>query len=85
MNNTHLANIGKEINFPDHEQLVSTTDLKNNITYANRAFLNVAGYQLDELVGKPHNMIRHEDMPKIAFQDMWQKLKAGKAWRGLVW
>ena len=43
-----------------------------------------SGYQLDELVGKPHNMIRHEDMPKIAFQDMWQKLKAGKAWRGLV-
>ena len=84
MNNAHQANIGKEINFLDHEQLVSTTDLKSNITYANSAFLNVAGYQLDELVGKPHNMIRHEDMPKIAFQDMWQKLKAGKAWRGLV-
>ncbi|WP_320150989.1 methyl-accepting chemotaxis protein [uncultured Tolumonas sp.] len=84
MNHAHLTKTGKEINFSEHDQLVSTTDLKSNITYANSAFLNVAGYQLDELVGKPHNMIRHEDMPKIAFQDMWQKLKAGKAWRGLV-
>ncbi|QUJ69283.1 methyl-accepting chemotaxis protein (plasmid) [Photobacterium sp. GJ3] len=73
-----------EVTFPAGEQLVSTTDLKGNITYCNPCFCQVAGYQEAELLGKPHNVIRHQDMPKAAFADMWKHLKLGHAWRGVV-
>ncbi|WP_160330980.1 methyl-accepting chemotaxis protein [Marichromatium gracile] len=63
---------------------MSTTDLRGIITYANDAFVEVSGYTLDELVGRPHNIVRHPDMPADAFRDMWEKLKAGESWRGLV-
>lgn len=79
-----VSSSGREVMFPKDVQLVSTTDLQSYITYANTAFLDVSGYALDELVGKPHNMIRHQDMPKAAFRDLWTHLKAGQAWRGMV-
>lgn len=84
MNTSDFSQIGKEVTFPADVQLVSTTDLRSYVTYANTAFLSVSGYTLDELVGLPHNVIRHPDMPKTAFRDLWQKLKEGKAWRGIV-
>lgn len=74
----------REVTFPADQQLVSTTDLKSYITYANTNFCDVSGYSKEELIGNPHNMIRHPDMPKAAFHDLWEKLKAGKAWRGIV-
>ncbi len=73
-----------EIGFDINQQLVSTTDLNSNITYANENFCKIAGYSLEELVGKPHNIVRHPDMPKAAFADLWAKLKSGQSWRGMV-
>jgi len=73
-----------ETEFLESEQLVSTTDLEGRITYANEAFCRVAGYTLDELMGQHHNIVRHPDMPKAAFGDLWIKLKRGDSWRGMV-
>ena len=73
-----------EVTFPNDVQLVSTTDTDSIITYVNDAFCEVSGYSREELIGKPHNMVRHPDMPKAAFYDLWKKLKNGDAWRGMV-
>ena len=75
---------GTEVTFSEHEQLISTTDLNGVITYANDNFCRIAGYSKEELLGQPHNMVRHPNMPKAAFADMWRKLKQGDSWRGLV-
>lgn len=64
--------------------LVSLTDEKGIILFANDDFCKVAGYTLDELVGKPHNVVRHPDMPKAAFKDLWSSVKAGEVWEGYV-
>lgn len=76
--------INEEVQFSEQQELVSTTDLRGVVTYANDAFCRVAGYDRDELVGKNHNLVRHPDMPKQAFADLWDKLKQGQAWRGMV-
>jgi len=68
----------------DGSVIISQTDLKGIITYANQAFCEVSGYSVNELVGKPHNIIRHPDMPKVAFQKMWHTIESGQAWNGLV-
>jgi PAS domain S-box-containing protein len=62
----------------------STTDLKGRIVDVSDAFCKVSGYTREELIGKPHNIIRHPDMPKSAFRDLWQTIKQGKAWKGEV-
>jgi aerotaxis receptor len=64
--------------------LVSETDAKGNIIFANEEFCKVAEYSLDELLGQPHNMVRHKDMPKAAFQDLWETVKKGEVWHGYV-
>jgi len=64
--------------------IVSSTDLKGIITYANRKFCEIAGYKKQELVGKNHNIVRHPDMPKAAFKDLWDTVSAGKEWTGIV-
>lgn len=68
----------------DTDELVSTTNLAGVITYCNAAFCEIAGYQSEELIGQNHNIVRHPDMPKAAFADMWALLQQGKAWRGIV-
>ena len=68
----------------DGETLVSATDLKGRITYCNPAFVRVSGYLRDELIGQPHNLIRHPDMPPQAFKDMWSTVGRGHTWTGLV-
>ncbi|WP_323890036.1 methyl-accepting chemotaxis protein [Aeromonas allosaccharophila] len=73
-----------EIHFPDNIALISTTDPASHITYANQHFCDVAGYGAAEMEGLPHNLVRHPDMPKAAFADMWQRLRQGKSWMGLV-
>ncbi|HMW60693.1 MAG TPA: PAS domain-containing methyl-accepting chemotaxis protein, partial [Leptospiraceae bacterium] len=75
---------GKERIMDDGDILVSMTDLKSRVVYANKAFLKIAGYTQEELVGKPHNVVRHPLMPRSAFKDFWQTLQAGKPWNGLV-
>jgi len=64
--------------------IISQTDTKGIITYANRAFCEVSGYKADELVGEAHSIIRHPDMPKAAFAKMWETIAGGQAWNGLV-
>ena len=73
-----------EFAFPKGETLVSTTDLKGRITYCNPSFILVSGYQREELLGQPHNMIRHPDMPEEAFRDMWETIASGKPWTAPV-
>lgn len=68
----------------DDTTLMSTTDLQSYITHANDTFVQVSGYTLQELQGQPHNMVRHPDMPKAAFADMWFTLKKGEPWSGIV-
>lgn len=74
----------QEVLVRENEQLVSTTDLKGVITYCNATFCRVAGFTEDELLGQNHNIVRHQDMPKAAFADMWKHLKMGQPWRGMV-
>ncbi len=64
--------------------LVTETDTRGIITYANKKFCEVSGYTMDELIGKPHNIIRHPDMPKSVFKELWDTIKAGKIWQGEV-
>lgn len=64
--------------------IVSSTDLKGIITYANRKFCEIAGYSRDKLIGKNHNIVRHPDMPKAAFQELWDTIRSGKEWTGVV-
>jgi len=69
---------GAEVTFSEHEIIVSKTDTRGIITYANDVFLRVAGYTRAEIMGKPHNLIRHPDMPKAAFKLLWDRLKLGE-------
>ncbi len=73
-----------EVKVQPHHVIVSKTDLKGLITYVNRDFIEVSGFSEDELIGKPHNLVRHPDMPQEAFADLWATLKAGKPWTGMV-
>ncbi|WP_163559774.1 methyl-accepting chemotaxis protein [Halomonas sp. NO4] len=68
----------------EDQNLISRTDSKGRITYASPTFCEVSGYSRDELIGSPHNLIRHPDMPEIAFANLWETLEAGEVWSGLV-
>lgn len=68
----------------EHETLLSTTDLKGRITYANDAFITCSGFDREELYGKAHNLVRHPDMPPAAFDDMWATIRSGRTWTALV-
>jgi aerotaxis receptor len=70
--------------FPADQTLVSVTDLKGRITYCNPAFIEVSGFSASELLGQPHNLVRHPDMPEEAFRDMWATIQAKLPWSGLV-
>lgn len=73
---THLT--GRERTFGEDEIIVSKTDPKGRITYANEVFLRVAEYTEDEILGKPHNLIRHPDMPRCVFKVLWDTIQTGK-------
>lgn len=70
--------------FFEGRAIVSETDLNGIITFANRRFCEISGYSVDELVGKPHSIIRHPDMPKTAFEQLWKTILSGTIWHGLV-
>lgn len=76
--------MSKETIINDDAFLVSETDEKGIIIFANEEFCKVAEYTKEELVGKPHNIVRHKDMPKAAFEDLWKTVKEGKVWQGFV-
>ena len=73
-----------ERTFSARERLISTTDLHGKITYCNDAFVAISGFAREELLGQPHNLVRHPDMPSAVFAHMWDTLKQGKPWMGLV-
>ena len=74
----------REYDYADDATLMSVTDTQSHITYANAAFIAISGFDREEVLGQPHNMVRHPDMPKEAFADMWQTLKGGQSWSALV-
>lgn len=80
--NLPITNV--ERTFTSDVKLISTTDLKGRIKYCNQAFIDISGFDKEELIGAPHNLVRHPDMPSEAFEIMWQQLKQGKPWMGLV-
>ena len=69
---------GVERTFDENDIIVSKTDLKGRITYANHTFMDVSGYTEDELLGKPHNLIRHPDMPRCVFKLLWDTIADGR-------
>lgn len=69
---------------PKGELIVSRTDLKGNITYTNETFALISGYEVDELIGRSHNIVRHPDMPKVIFKELWEDLKSKGSWSGIV-
>lgn len=74
----------REREVPEACRLISTTSLSGSIIYANQNFIDIAGFSREELVGKPHNIVRHPDMPAAAFADLWRNLKADKPWLGAI-
>ena len=80
--NTPVTNT--ERTFAPNQKLISNTDLNGTIRYCNAAFIEISGFTKDELIGQPHNIVRHPDMPPLAYKIMWEHLKAGKPWMGLV-
>ena len=81
-NNQPVTN--NELKVPADQTLISITDLKGRITYANKAFVSMSGYLEEELLGQAHNIVRHPDMPEEAFRDMWATIESGVPWAGLV-
>ena len=73
-----------ETEVPEEELIISRTDLSGNITYVNETFCDISGYYEDELIGKPHSIVRHPDMPSAAFADMWETIQNKKQWIGVV-
>ena len=74
----------RELIVEDGKTIVSTTDLKGNITYVNSYFIESSGYTEEELIGAPHNILRHPDMPAEVYADLWRTTQAGQPWRGLI-
>lgn len=75
--------INQEYNFEDG-LIVSSTDLKGIVTYANRKFCEMSGYSKEQLVGSNHNIIRHPDMPRVAFENLWNSIRVGNDWEGII-
>jgi methyl-accepting chemotaxis protein len=74
----------KRVKFSEEDSLISTTTADSHITYYNEDFARIAGYKKGELFNQPHNIIRHEDMPKAAFGQLWAYIESGKSWMGIV-
>lgn len=75
--------VNEEVFF-DGRSLISETDPKGIITYVNRKFVEMSAYSKEEAIGQPHSLLRHPDMPKAAFEEMWKTIQAGKIWEGYV-
>lgn len=81
---TNLPITDRERHFQPHETLVSVTNIAGTITYCNPAFAAVSGFTQEELLGQPHNIIRHPDVPQEAFRDLWATIRSGQPWTGIV-
>jgi len=74
---------GEEVEY-DGKVMITETDTAGIITYANRKFIELTGYSKEDTIGSPHNLNRHPDMPKAAFQELWRTIKSGNYWEGFV-
>jgi len=77
-------NNSREIMLEDNAFIVTETDSNGKILFANEEFCRVAEYEKEELIGQHHNLVRHPDMPKSAFQELWETVRVGKVWSGYV-
>ncbi len=80
----NLPVTNNEVDIPPNTNILSTTDLKGTITYINPDFVNISGFTKEECLGQNHNLVRHPDMPSAAFEDLWNRLKTGNSWMGIV-
>jgi len=78
-----IVPIDEEYSFGD-KVIITQTDGSGVITFANRLFCEVSGYSYDELIGQPHNILRHPDMPKIVFEKVWKTISSGQTWNGII-
>lgn len=78
----NLPVTGHNIELSSSTNILSTTTPDSHITYVNPDFLKISGFAEEELIGQPHNMVRHPDMPPAAFAHMWSTLKSGRSWMG---
>jgi aerotaxis receptor len=76
--------LDQEVPYPDGKLIVSRTDTAGLITHANQAFVDMSGYSREELIGEPHCILRHPDMPAAAFKDLWDTVGRGAKWQGYV-
>ena len=76
--------MSSEVRLGKDTMIVSETSSKGKIIYVNKDFCKISGFSKDELIGEHHNIVRHKDMPKAAFKDMWQTIEKGKTWSGIV-
>ncbi|MBK7661147.1 MAG: PAS domain-containing protein [Betaproteobacteria bacterium] len=81
---THRSESLGEYVLDEREVIITRTDPASRITYANDGFLRSTGYSLAEVMGQPQNLVRHPDMPKAAFADLWKTIQSGRAWTGIV-
>ena len=82
--NSRFSGNEQEVILKETDFLISATDKRGVITFANNKFYEIAEYENGSLMGKPHNIIRHPDMPKTAFADLWDVVKEGRMWQGYV-
>ena len=75
---------GIERAYPDGKLIVSRTDLDGNLTHVNDAFVEISGYEVDDLIGRQHYILRHPDMPKADYKDLWETAESGQKWHGYV-
>ncbi len=73
-----------ETPYPDGKLIVSTTNPQGIITHVNQSFIDMSGYREDELIGAAHSILRHPDMPSVAFKDLWDTVNQGIKWQGIV-
>lgn len=82
--NRRILVADQEVPFPEGKLIVSRTDEQGIITHGNQSFVEMSGFSEEELIGQPHHILRHPDMPKAAFQDLWDTLTRGEKWSGYV-
>ncbi|MFU8837697.1 MAG: PAS domain-containing methyl-accepting chemotaxis protein [Thiohalomonadaceae bacterium] len=80
--NLPITNV--ELSYADDANILSTTDLKGALSYFNKDFLDISGFETEELIHKNHNVVRHPEMPPAAFEDLWSTVKSGNSWMGIV-
>lgn len=80
----NLPVTGRNLELPKDTNILSTTSPQSHITYVNPDFIKISGFTEEELLGQPHNIVRHPDMPPAAFEHMWSTLKSGRSWMGLI-